>query len=87
MLCASAKRENESSKSNACNLNTICLLPFEADATERVHPVAASCAATNETIRGRKIVATKNACLVYLSQDEALACPYTKEKTRARVTA
>ena len=83
---SSAKRENESSKSNACSLNTICLLSFEADATERVPPVAASCAATKETIGGRKFETTKNACLVYLPQPEALQSPCTKEKTRARET-
>ena len=36
---------------------------------------AASCAATKETIGGRMIEAKRNACLVYLPQNEALQSP------------
>ena len=50
------------------------------------HPtVAASCAATKETV-GRMCETTKNACLVSYPLLEALACPRKKEKTKARKT-
>ena len=47
---------------------------------------AASCAATKETIGGRKIETKRNACLVDLPLLEALACLRKMEKTRARKT-
>ena len=49
-------------------------LPFGGAAGVRALP-AASCAATKETIGVRMIEATKNACLVYLPQNEALQSP------------